>query len=75
MIIECLSFRIVSAAFVGILYANIEQSGLGGGMFAQFSHFIHLDIRRFLLLSLCPALSLFPLFLLTCLFLLAFVES
>jgi hypothetical protein len=74
-IIECLSFRIVSAAFVGILYANVEQSGLRGGMFAQFSHFIHLDIRRFLLLSLCPALSLFPRFLLACLFFLSLIKS
>jgi hypothetical protein len=72
---ECLSFLIVSGVLVGILYANVEQSGLRGGVFAQFGHFIYIAVNGLFLLSLGPAFSFFPLFLLTCLFLLSLCKS
>ena len=66
---------VISAVFVGVFHANIEQGCLGSGMFAQFGHLVDIAIRGFLLLSLCSAFRLFPLFLLTRLFFLALGKS
>jgi hypothetical protein len=74
ILIGSLSFGFISAVFVRILYANVEQGGLGSGVFAQFGHLINITLDGLFLFSLGPALSFFPLFLLTCLFLLSLCE-
>ena len=37
------------------LCVDVEESGLGGGVVAQFSHFVHAASFGFLLLPLVPA--------------------
>jgi hypothetical protein len=58
-----------------ILDTYAEQCGLRLGVLAQFLHLVHHSAFRLVLFALDPALRLVPLFLLACLFFLAFSKS